>query len=412
VTPDKGLPDPSTVAGSTVVGANIFDGSFPLPTAVLLEDALAHNIATMADYCAANGVLLAPHGKTTMCPQIIRRQLEAGAWAVTVATAWQAATVAEMGVPRLILANEVVDPGSVRLLSDLLGRQPELEIYAYTDSDASLKSLVDGIDPAHRSRLRLLVELGFHSGRTGLRSDDDALDLAWAVAGSPFALAGVAAFEGIMDAGDLPATLELVDRLLDRMVDLALTANTEGVVGDVMPIVTVGGSAYFDRVVERLPAALAGSPYRTVLRSGCYVTHDAGHYDSLSPFGAVPRAAQSPVAHRFREALRVWAPVLSRPEPTLALAGAGRRDMSTDSGLPVPRTWRATDGRLATLDGVGVTGVNDQHAYLSVPAEHPLAVGDLVGFGISHPCTTFDKWRSLPVVSADGTVLELAQTRF
>ena len=407
MTPEKGLPEQSTV-----VGANIFDGAFPLPTAVLLEEALAHNIAAMADYCAGHGVLLAPHGKTTMCPQIIRRQLAAGAWAVTVATAWQAAAVADMGVPRLILANEVVDPGSVRLLSDLLGRLPELEVYAYTDSDASLKSLVDGVDPAHRPRLRLLVELGFHGGRTGVRDDDDALDLAWAVAGSPFALAGVAAFEGILDGGDLPATLALVDRLLDRMVDLALTANAEGVVGDVMPIVTVGGSAYFDRVVERLPAALAGSPYRTVLRSGCYVTHDAGHYERLSPFGAAPRVAQSPVPHRFREALRVWAPVLSRPEPTLAIVGAGKRDVSTDSGLPAARTWRDASGRVATLDGVEVTGVNDQHAFLTLPDGHPLAVGDLVGLGISHPCTTFDKWRCLPVVSADGTVLELAGTRF
>ena len=409
MTPAKGLPDLSTV-----VGANLFDGTFPLPTAVLLEEALAHNIATMAAYCAENGVLLAPHGKTTMCPLLIRRQLDAGAWAVTVATAWQAAVLAETGVPRLVLANEVVDPGSVRLLDEVLARHPELEVYAYTDSDASLHALVAGIGEARRSRLRLLVELGFPGGRTGVRNDDDALDLAWAVAASPFALAGVAAFEGSVHGVDLPDTLELVDRLLDRMVDLALTANAEGVIGDIAPIVTVGGSAYFDRVTAKLPAALAGTPYRTVLRSGCYVTHDAGHYESLSPFGAVPRGPQPQVPYRFREALRVWAPVLSRPEPTLALAGLGRRDVSTDAGMPVPRVWRDATGRSTPLDPADfeVTRTNDQHAYLAVPAGHPLAVGDLIGFGISHPCTTFDKWRALPVVAADGTVLELAETIF
>jgi D-serine dehydratase len=407
MTVHKGLPELSTV-----VGANLFDGSFPLPTAVLLDDALAHNIATMAGYCAEHGVLLAPHGKTTMCPQLIRRQLEAGAWGVTVATAWQASAVAAMGVPRLIVANEVVDRGSVRLLDSVLARHGELEVYAYTDSRASLDALAGGIDAARRSRLRLLVELGFPGGRTGVRGDDDALDLAWAVAASPLALAGVAAFEGILDGGDLPGTLDLVDRLLDRMVDLALTADAEGVVGDVAPIVTVGGSAYFDRVVAKLPAALAGTAYRTVLRSGCYVTHDTGHYESLSPFGAQPRDPGPGGPHRFREALRVWAPVLSRPEPTLALAGLGRRDASTDAGMPVPRVWRDAAGRSTPLDGIECTAVNDQHAYLAVPAEHPLAVGDLVGFGISHPCTTFDKWRALPVVSADGTVLELAHTVF
>jgi D-serine dehydratase len=328
-----------------------------------------------------------------------------------VATAWQAAALAGTGAPRLVLANEVVDPGSVRLLDDVLARHPELEIYAYTDSAASLAALAAGIDTARRSRLRLLVELGFAGGRTGLRNDDEALDLAWAVAASPFALAGVAAFEGNVHGPDLPGTLDLVDQLLDRMVELALTANAEGVVGDVAPIVTVGGSSYFDRVVAKLPAALAGTPYRTVLRSGCYVTHDAAHYDSLSPFGAVPRG---PRGYRFREALRVWAPVLSRPEPTLALAGLGRRDVSTDAGLPVPRVWRDATGRSTPLDPgvIEVTHTMDQHAFLAVPADHPLAVGDLVGFGISHPCTTFDKWRTLPVVAADGTVLELAETFF
>jgi D-serine deaminase-like pyridoxal phosphate-dependent protein len=301
-----------------------------------------------------------------------------------------------MGVPRLVLANEVVDPGSLRLLDRVLAGHPELEVYAYVDSDASLRALVGGVDPAHRSRLRILVELGYPGGRTGVRDDDDALDLAWAVAASPCPLAGVAAFEGLIDAGDLGATLATVDRLLDRMVELALTAETEGVVGDVAPIVTVGGSAYFDRVVDRLPAALAASPYRTVLRSGCYVTHDAGHYRDLSPFGARPRQP-----HRFREALTVWAPVLSRPEPGLALAGLGRRDVATDAGLPVPRD-----------EALRVTAVNDQHAYLAVPDGHPLAVGDVVGFGISHPCTTFDKWRALPIVTGDGTVLEVATTLF
>src|SRR5215468_2022049 len=134
--PDKGLPD-----RPELVGANIFDGTFPLPTAVLLDEALEHNIATMAGYCAEHGVLLAPHGKTTMCPQLIRRQLDAGAWAVTVATAWQAAVVAEMGVPRLLLANEVVDPGSLRLLNSVLAAHLELEVYAYVDSDESLRAL-------------------------------------------------------------------------------------------------------------------------------------------------------------------------------------------------------------------------------------------------------------------------------
>jgi D-serine dehydratase len=412
--PAKGLP------AGVAAGRNVFDGSFPLPTATLLRAELEHNIATMAGYCVRHGVLLAPHGKTTMSPQILRRQLAAGAWAVTVATAWQASAVVAMGVRRILLANEVVDPGSVRCLAGLLAAHDDLELFCYADSPASLEAV------AHLPRIRVLVELGVAGGRTGLRDDADAVALARRIAAGPAVFAGVAAFEGLVDAGSLPATLAGVDGLLRRMVtvatatsdlaatatsdpaatatsDPAATATSDPAAADV--IVTVGGSSYFDRVVEILPAALAGTPYRTVLRSGCYVTHDAGTYEALSPFGAHPRGP-----HRFREALRVWAPVLSRPEPDRAIAGLGRRDASADSGLPVPRV-RRVDGVEEPLDAT-VVAINDQHAYLDLQAGARLDVGDLVGFGISHPCTTFDKWRAIPVVEADGTIAEIAQTYF
>ncbi|MBB5629752.1 alanine racemase [Sphaerisporangium krabiense] len=390
-------------------GAQLFDGTFPLPTAVLLRDELEHNVATMAAYCAAHGVLLAPHGKTTMCPQIIERQLAAGAWAISVATAWQARTVADMGVRRLVLANCIVDPGSLRLLNGVLAAYDDLEIYCHTDSPAALHALENGIDAGLRGRARVLVEIGVTGGRTGLRDDRDALALAARIADGPMVLAGFSAFEGILHGADLADTLTLVDRLLDRLSGVARTAHADGLIGaGPAPIVTVGGSAYFDRVARRLPPALAGTPYRTVLRSGCYVTHDAGGYEALSPFGARPRAP-----YRLREALRIWAPVLSRPEPTLALAGLGRRDASADDGLPVPRMVRDRTGRITPFDGeVRVTAVNDQHAYLALPADLPLTVGDVVAFGISHPCTTFDKWRVIPVVDADCTVTELAYTHF
>ncbi|HEY6596182.1 MAG TPA: hypothetical protein VI011_19085 [Asanoa sp.] len=437
--PPKGLP-PGVSAGR-----NVFDGTFPLPTATLLRAELEHNIATMAGYCAEHGVLLAPHGKTTMSPQILRRQLAAGAWAVTVATAWQASAVAAMGVRRILLANEVADPGSVHCLADLLAAHDDLELFCYADSPAALAAV------AYLPGIRVLVELGVAGGRTGLRDDADAVALARRIAAGPAVYAGVAAFEGIIDAGSLPATLAAVDALLRRLVtvatvtsDLVATATsdlvataTSGLVATATadpaatatadpaatatsdlvvarratdlagsgPIVTVGGSSYFDRVVQILPAALAATPYRTVLRSGCYVTHDAGIYDAASPFGAHPRGP-----HRFREALRIWAPVLSRPEPTRAIAGLGRRDASADAGLPVPRV-RRVDGVEEPLDAT-VVAVNDQHAHLDLATDARLDVGDLVGFGVSHPCTTFDKWRAIPVVDGDGTIVELAETCF
>jgi D-serine dehydratase len=56
--------------------------------------------------------------------------------------------------------------------------------------------------------------------------------------------------------------------------------------------------------------------------------------------------------------------------------------------------------------------VDDQHAYLNVKVNDEIAVGDLIGFGISHPCTTFDKWRAIPIVDDDYRVVAIANTKF
>jgi len=393
--PRKGLPDGPQATG------NVFDGTVALPMAVLSREALDHNIATMARYCADHDVLLAPHGKTTMSPQLITRQLEAGAWAVTVATAWQARVLAHLGFRRLLVANEIVDPGSLAVVDGLLASHDDLELYCYADSPAALAALEKGVAAERLPRLRVLVELGLPGGRTGLRDDAAALALARSVASGPAVFAGVAAFEGVV-GGDDPEGQ--VDRLLRRMVTVALAARELDLPGP-DPIVTVGGSAYFDRVVDAVPAAVGVAGYRTVLRSGCYVTHDAGMYAATSPFGDQPRTSS-----RLREALFVWAPILSRPEPGLALAGLGRRDASADAGLPVPRVIRR-DGVAEPFDAT-VFAVNDQHAYLRVPETSRVAVGDLVAFGISHPCTTFDKWKGIPIVEADGSFHEIAYTYF
>jgi D-serine deaminase-like pyridoxal phosphate-dependent protein len=389
---------PAGEKGGASVGHNLF--TVPLPAAVVMRDALEHNIATMARYCRDHGLILAPHGKTTMFPPIVRRQLAAGAWGMTAATAVQATALAGMGAPRIILANQVVDPGSLRLLDELLAR-PGLEVFAFVDSLAAYDALVNGV--AHHDHLWALVELGFDGGRAGVRTHEAGVELARAIAAGPVRLAGVASFEGILDGGDIASTLGLVDRLMERVASLALA-----VVRDVTyktPIVTVGGSAYFDRAAEVLKPALAGSPYTIILRSGCYASHDVGVCHQQSPFGAHPRAP-----YQLKDAVQLWAAVLSRPEPTLVIAGLGKRDAATDHGLPVPRFVYSAGAVKAVV--AGVTMVNDQHAYLTVPADSPLAVGDLLGFGISHPCTTFDKWRAISVVDASYTVLETGITRF
>jgi D-serine dehydratase len=117
----------------------------------------------------------------------------------------------------------------------------------------------------------------------------------------------------------------------------------------------------------------------------------------------------------LRAALEVWAVVQSCPEPGLAIVNAGKRDVSTDWGLPVVRKWlRAGDAApQAAPEGWQIDKLNDQHAYLrfSADAAGP-QVGDRVAIGISHPCTTFDKWRWMAVVDDSYTVVDAITTAF
>ena len=147
-----------------------------------------------------------------------------------------------------------------------------------------------------------------------------------------------------------------------------------------------------------------------ILRSGAYVTYDHGYYGTVSP--ARRGAADAP---GLRPALELWAQVLSRPEPGLALLGAGRRDVGFDQGLPVPLrvVRRGLPVEVSSVEVSGaVTELNDQHAYLRLDEGTALAPGDLVCLGISHPCTTLDKWRVIPVVSDDGRVTDTVHAFF
>ena len=56
--------------------------------------------------------------------------------------------------------------------------------------------------------------------------------------------------------------------------------------------------------------------------------------------------------------------------------------------------------------------LNDQHAYLDVPADSLIAVGDLVAFGTPHACTTFDKWRTIVLVDDEYAVQQVVRTYF
>jgi D-serine dehydratase len=407
---DKGLPTGRSLALDDLgaQGWNILAGDTSTPVAVLRDAALTHNLATMRGCCNEHQVVLAPHVKTHMSPQLMARQLAAGAWGLTVAVPHQLAVLLEFGVRRVLVANQITDPGALTWLAERLHGDPGLEILWYVDSVAGVQmaAAAMGVVPDGTRTARLLLEAGHGDGRTGVRTREAAMQVARAVADAPrLELAGVAGFEGTVGHDRSPATRDRVAVFLAFLRDTFIAIDEEGLLAPGERVVTAGGSAFFDQVTETL-TPLRDRGGVVVLRSGCYLTHDNGYYEQISP-----DVESDWRRDEFDAAIEVWGRVLSRPEPHLALLNLGRRDVSFDMGLPVP-LWTARAGQQSPANDLVITGLGDQHAWLAVPDDHDLAVGDLVGVGVSHPCMTFDKWRLLMLIDDDYGVIGGVRTYF
>ncbi|MGI8330288.1 alanine racemase [Actinomadura scrupuli] len=381
---------------------------FGTPLLTLDAGALDHNLTVMAGWAAAAGVHLAPHGKTTMAPALWQRQLDAGAWGITLANLPQLRVGRAFGVRRLLLANALIDPAGLAWVSAELDRDPEFEFVCWVDSARSAALMDTALRAAGARRpVDVLVELGGPDGRTGLRDDDEALEVAEAVrAARTLRLTGVGGYEGALAHDATPGGLAAVEAYLHRLARLHGRLRYE----TAEPIVSAGGSAYFDQVVD----VLGGLEATVVLRSGAYLVHDDGFYRSISPFARPGRGAgpADGAGGRLRAAMHAWARVVSRPEPDLALLDAGKRDLSFDEGLPEPQRVRGG----GSLAGARITALNDQHAFLRGLDGREVELGQVVRLGLSHPCTVLDKWTLIPVVDdADGerpVVVDLIRTWF
>jgi D-serine dehydratase len=415
---DKGIPGHCGPLALEAVGGrgwNVLAEDLTLPLAVLHESALRHNAAWMKAFLARSGAFVAPHGKTTMSPQLFGRQIDDGAWAITVATIQQLQVARHYGFQRVVLANQLVGRQAIAYVLDELAADPGFEFLCLVDSVAHVRQLAAAAAARDAGRpLRLLLEGGFSGGRTGVRDVPTALAVARAVGESPhLSLAGVEGFEGLLTGADGGRKVEA---FLDFLVEVARAVEAEDLFAPQGPVLlSAGGSAFYDLVASRFAAAGLRRDTRILTRSGCYLTHDSGMYrehldrvlersPQLRSLGEAPRPA-----------IEVWAYVQSRPEPGRALVTMGKRDVSYDPHMPSADRWYrpgSTPRRPQPLAGHRCTGLDDQHGYLELPADSPLQVGDMVGFGISHPCLTFDKWRVMMLVDDDHDVVGAIRTFF
>jgi D-serine dehydratase len=415
--------------GATVPGWNLLAEDVSLPAAVLFEPHMAHNLQWMQRFVDAYGFRLAPHGKTTMAPALFRRQLAAGAWGITVATAQQALVAFRHGVPRVLMANLLVGRRNLEIVAEALGEgrvglaegggtssrdgsDPSAgrSFYCLVDSAAAVEHL--GHFFRNRSlAVDVLLELGPPNGRTGARDrgQEEAVLHALETWQDAVRLAGVEVYEGVL------AEEADVRELLRRAVALCERLIADPRAGDRRPILSGAGSRWYDVVAEEFSHLLGREAVDVVLRPGCYLTHDVGDYRKAQERILASNPVAQGLAGGLVPALQVWGYVLSVPEPRRAILGLGKRDAAFDSGFPTPavRFRPGVDEQPAAVPAHWkVTRMMDQHAFVEIAPEDDLRVGDMVGCDISHPCLTFDKWRQIVVVDADFRVVEVVQTFF
>ncbi|MEU6847537.1 amino acid deaminase [Streptomyces sp. NPDC046716] len=407
----KGLPpeaEGATVGELAARRLNLFTDGFTTPVLTLSAERLEHNLALMETYATRHGLTFAPHGKTSMAPQLFRRQIEHGAWGITLAVPHQVRVARRFGIERIFLANELVDAAALRWLAGELDADPSFRFVCYVDSVRGVELMQAALSAADATRpVDVVVELGAGVGaRTGARTEAECAAVADAVAGADrLRLVGVAGYEGEVPEADG----ERVRAWLRRLVALAADFDSAGRFSGLDEIVvSAGGSAWFDAVADvfaEIPELTV--PVLKLLRSGAYVSHDDGHYRHLTPFNRVPEEGA------LHPAFRLWAQVVSRPAPDQAFINAGKRDAAYDLDLPEAQAVRdASTGAVREAAGVAVTGLSDQHGWLRLEAGAGLEVGDWLGMGLSHPCTSFDKWQLIPVTEADGTVVDYVRTFF
>lgn len=418
---DKGVPPlaaPLPISAVSEQGWNLLHEDLPLPVAVLKERGIRHNSEWMKSFLIQGNALLAPHGKTTMSPALFDLQLSDGAWAITVSTPHQMQVARAFGYRRIFLANQLIGARAIDYVISEVGKYPDFEFLFLVDSRENVETIAEAARKAKLDRsLEALVEIGYEGGRTGCRSVDEALCLARAIHATDgvVRLRGVEGFEGLLKGVDNASTLRLVEALMDQMVALARACDRECLYGTQPVILSAGGSAYYDIVAERLGAADLSRPSMVLLRSGCYITHDSVLY-TKAVRALKERNPELAARHGgLTPALEVWAYVQSRPEGEKAIAALGKRDISHDD-QPIPLLWFRPGSGMASPDplppGHSVTRLNDQHCHMTVPRDTPLKVGDMVGFGISHPCLTFDKWRIMHVVDDDYRIKSSIRTYF
>jgi D-serine deaminase-like pyridoxal phosphate-dependent protein len=340
------------------------------PALLLDLDAFDHNLHHMAAFFADKPTSLRPHAKTHKCPEIARRQVQAGAVGITCAKLGEAEVMVEARIEDVLIANEVVGPIKTGRLATLARRAA---LMVAVDDAANVNELSEACQ-ARGSSLRVLVEIDVGMGRCGVQRSEDALHLAQQILAAPgLVFAGLMGYEGHLVM--VPDADERRTRVREAMAPLLEAAERLERNGIATEIVSGGGTGTYDMTGTSAPM--------TEIQAGSYILMDTT-YHRIRP--------------EFRPALTLLSSVVSRPTAERIVTDAGMKVLSKEFGWPQP----------IEPHGLVVQGLSEEHGKLLAedPPSVDLAPGDKVRFIPSHCCTTMNLHDCLYVIR-DGVLVDI-----
>jgi 3-hydroxy-D-aspartate aldolase len=316
------------------------------PALLIDLDALEENIRRVANAVHGTSVRVRPHAKTHKCPEIARRQIDAGAVGLCCQKVSEAEAMVAGGVQDVIVTNEVVDP---RKLGRLVSLARRARIGVCCDDPAAV-DILEGAAAAGGVTLRVLVELEVGGNRCGVRPGADAVALAELIDAKPhLSFVGLQAYNGpaqhLKTIGERRAsTAEAVENVKQTLEQLARAG---------LGCETVGGAGTGTFRLE------ASSGIFNELQVGSYVFMDAD-------YARIGGEDEGPFSD-FDHSLFVLTAVMSVAAQDWAVCDAGTKSVLLDRGMPIV---------VDRPDLAYVAGGGDEHGKLMLGAGAGPKLGD------------------------------------
>ena len=342
--------------GSSISGVTKAD--LPTPALMLDLDAFEANVAHMAAHAKSAGLNLRPHAKTHKCSEIAKRQMQAGALGVCVATIREGEAMAAAGIGGLLLTSELVGPNKITRLIRLTKKQPDT--MSAVDHPSHAEQLNEAAGAAG-VKLNIMVDIDPVGRRTGIEPGAKAVALAETIDRLPnLNLRGVHGYSGASShVKGFENRKAHSEKYMTPVIESFMAMKKKGMPAEIMSGTSTG--------TYNIDSELEGM---TELQVGSYAVMDVD-YSVIGGKGSSDNTYSD-----FTPALLVLATVISKNYDDIATVDAGLKAFATD---------RDFGPRVASPAGLEYAFRGDEHGALTLAgSSREIKLGDKIELIVPH----------------------------